>query len=94
MTSERPERRSEARIATSIAAKLDLQNGTMWECFIWDISNNGAHVLIDGDERCLPDTVVLWLCEDGKVKRRGSVAWRLPGRLGVLFQEAPLMFAR
>ena len=94
MTPQTPDRRSEARIATSIAAKLDLQDGTMWECFIRDISNNGAHVLIDGDERCLPDNVVLWLSEDGKVKRRSSVAWRLPGRLGVLFQDAPLLFRR
>ena len=43
--------------------------------------------MIEGDERLLPESLVLWLTLDGKVRRYCTLAWRLQGQLGVKFEK-------
>jgi hypothetical protein len=53
-------------------------------CHTEDVSQSGARVVIDGMETA-PDTFVLRLSADGKVRRRCRVAWRNKNALGVIF---------
>jgi hypothetical protein len=53
-------------------------------CTISDISQNGARLVLDGDDQ-LPDRFVLLLTRNGGARRRCRVIWRTGMTIGVAF---------
>lgn len=81
VTTRRLKRRS-----CEFVAALDLQDGSVPKpCIIADISDGGARIFVAGDERLIPDELVLWLAPNGKVRRPCRTAWRAIGEIGVQF---------
>ena len=80
------EERRLKRRACDFNAALDLRDGAAPKpCIIADISDGGARIIVTGDERLIPDDLVLWLAPNGKVRRPCKTAWRASGQIGVQF---------
>jgi hypothetical protein len=80
------ETRRVKRRSCEFDAALDWQDGSARKpCIIVDISDGGARIIVAGDERLIPDVLVLWLAPNGKVRRPCRTAWRRGGQIGVQF---------
>jgi hypothetical protein len=56
-------------------------------CSISDISQTGARIALEGDEK-LPDTFILLLTPNGDARRHCRVIWRDGLNVGVQFPES------
>lgn len=57
---------------------------TLVPCTLLDVSENGASLMLPGNED-VPDEFVLLLSEGGRVRRQCRVTWRRKDKVGVEF---------
>jgi hypothetical protein len=76
--------RKELRRRARRTAWMEGKPGQLIACTIFNLSNNGAQLVISAD-LVLPSLFVLRLTEDGKEKRACRIIWRKGSRTGVRF---------
>jgi hypothetical protein len=84
-----PETRRDKRKSFEHVAAIDLGPARVpLPCEVLDISSGGARLGLLWEGNQVPDTFVLLLSTNGKVRRHCRVAWRKPNQIGVQFLKS------
>jgi hypothetical protein len=78
------EKRRSKRKPISCPAWLEGKLGRLLPCTMTNVSNDGAQLCV-GANVALPRRFVLWLTQDGRLRRGCHVVWQKSNRLGVSF---------
>jgi hypothetical protein len=84
---DKPDLRKKPRRTIRHAAMLRVdKNGGQLPCWLSDISDGGARLMLESDCE-IPDQFVLVLTKSGNIRRHCRIVWRKRLILGVEFQR-------
>lgn len=84
------EKRKDHRQPLRYPARIDLGDGVPHlPCELMDVSASGARIIVEAQDKKLPDRFVLLLAPEHGTMRRCKVIWREENTLGIEFLKAP-----